>query len=89
MLAVQALGLFGIDALIGSNGEMGLGAAAQIHVAAACRELSPIPSDIIGHLYYDEETLVEPVPIDGLTAALPAGPGLGVRLLPELDRRSS
>lgn len=76
--AVRTLDLFGLDALIGSNGEMGLGAAAQIHVACACERLSAIPSDIIGHHYYNEDILASPVPIDGHFARLPDGPGLGV-----------
>ena len=65
VLAIRTLGLFGIDALVGSNGEMGLGAAAQIHVACACERIAEIPSDIIGHHYYNQEILVSPVPIDG------------------------
>lgn len=76
--AVTTLDLFGIDALIGSNGEMGLGAAAQVHVACACERLSAFPSDIIGHHYYNEDILASPVPIDGRKASLPSGPGLGV-----------
>jgi L-alanine-DL-glutamate epimerase-like enolase superfamily enzyme len=87
--AVQTLGLFGIDALIGSNGEMGLGAAAQIHVACACETLSAIPSDIIGHHYYNQDILVMPAPIDGVRASLPTAPGLGVDLIPELRQRFS
>lgn len=76
--AATTLDLFGLDALIGSNGEMGLGAAAQIHVACACEHLSAYPSDIIGHHYYNDDILASPVPIDGRQASLPAGPGLGV-----------
>lgn len=78
LLAMRTLAVFGIDSLLGSNGEMGLGAAAQVHVACAAERLSHFPSDIIGQLYYDEDVLREPVPIDGRFAHLPAGPGLGV-----------
>jgi L-alanine-DL-glutamate epimerase-like enolase superfamily enzyme len=66
---------------------MGLGAAAQVHVTCAARSLAPIPSDIIGHLYYDEDILVSPVPIDGSRASLPDGPRLGVEPSPALSGR--
>lgn len=87
--AVAVLDLFGIGALIGSNGEMGLGAAAQVHVACACERLASIPSDIIGHHYYGEDILAEPVRIDGIHAYLPEGPGLGVEPAPEFLGRFS
>lgn len=87
VLALKMLALFGIDALIGSNGEMGLGAAAQVHVACASPELSEIPSDIIGHHYYDRDTLVQPLEIDGSYAHLPSEPGLGVVPQPEIERK--
>jgi len=76
--AIETANLFGLDALIGSNGEFGVGAAAQVHVACAVERLSPFPSDIIGHHYYDEDVLESPVSINGLVARLPDGPGLGV-----------
>jgi L-alanine-DL-glutamate epimerase-like enolase superfamily enzyme len=38
------------------------------------------PSDIIGAHYYAEDILADPLPSDGRTVRLPAGPGLGVRL---------
>jgi L-alanine-DL-glutamate epimerase-like enolase superfamily enzyme len=85
--AVETLSLFGIGALIGSNGELGLGAAAQIHVACAVERLAPFPSDIIGHHYYDDDVLASPLPIDGEVARLPDGPGLGVELAPEIAGR--
>ena len=89
-LAVRAMDTataFGLDAIIGSNGEFGVGAAAQIHVACAAQRIGPFPSDIIGHHYYDVDVLKEPAPIDGITATLPAGPGLGVEPGPEIMRR--
>jgi len=69
---------FGMLSILGSNGEMGLGAAAQIHAACAVERLAPFPSDIIGHHYYDEDILETPLDIDGTVARLPSGPGLGV-----------
>jgi L-alanine-DL-glutamate epimerase-like enolase superfamily enzyme len=80
-LAVRAMdtaNIFGLDAIIGSNGEFGVGAAAQIHVACAAQRIGPFPSDIIGHHYYDVDILKAPAPINGITATLPSGPGLGV-----------
>lgn len=77
---------FGLDVVIGSNGELGLGSAAQAHVACACERLGAIPSDIIGQHFYTDDVLAEPVDIDGSTARLPAGPGLGVRLRDDILR---
>lgn len=86
VLALNLLASFGLEGLVGSNGEMGIGAAAQAHVACAAATLSEIPSDIIGHHYYDRDTLVEPLNIDGRLAHLPDGPGLGVEPMPEIVR---
>ena len=86
-LAVRAMDIattFGLDAILGSNGEFGVGAAAQIHVACAAQRIGPFPSDIIGHHYYDVDILNEPAPINGITATLPPGPGLGVEPGPEV-----
>ena len=76
---------YGLSSLIGSNGELGLGAAAQAHVAAAIEGLTvEFPSDIIGAHYYAEDILAEPLPSDGRRVTLPSGPGLGVRLRDDL-----
>ncbi len=78
---------FGLGTLLGSNGELGLGAAAQIHVACALADLSTeLPSDIIGAHYYDEDILAVPLPGDGQQVELPAGPGLGVSLRDDVLR---
>jgi muconate cycloisomerase/chloromuconate cycloisomerase len=76
----------GLDVLIGSNGELGLGAAAQLHVAAALPSLSVFPSDIIGAHYYDSDVLSEPLPGDGTQVRLTDGAGLGVTLREDLMR---
>jgi L-alanine-DL-glutamate epimerase-like enolase superfamily enzyme len=76
----QLAAAHGLEVVIGSNGELGLGAAAQLHVACALPELSGIPSDIIGAHYYAEDVLAEPLDSDGRHARLGAGPGLGVTL---------
>ena len=70
---------FGLEVLIGSNGELGLGAAAQLHVAAALPALSTTyPSDIIGAHYYAEDVLAAPLAGDGRHVRLTDAPGLGV-----------
>jgi L-alanine-DL-glutamate epimerase-like enolase superfamily enzyme len=82
--------LHGLDVVIGSNGEMGIGAAAQAHVACACERLGTTPCGITGHHFYeDEPTLESPLDIDGVRARLPAGPGLGVEPTEEIARRFS
>jgi L-alanine-DL-glutamate epimerase-like enolase superfamily enzyme len=75
---------YGLEVVIGSNGELGLGAAAQLHVAAALPELSAIPSDIIGAHYYAEDVLAEPLDSDGRRVRLGDVPGLGVTLRDDL-----
>jgi L-alanine-DL-glutamate epimerase-like enolase superfamily enzyme len=81
-------GAFGLDVVIGSNGELGVGAAAQLHVACALPALSEaIPSDIIGAHYYEHDVLADPLAVDGRAARLTDAPGLGVRLIPELEER--
>lgn len=76
----QLAAAHGLEVVIGSNGELGLGAAAQLQVACALPALSAIPSDIIGAHYYAEDVLAEPLDSDGRVARLGAGPGLGVTL---------
>ena len=80
----------GMDVVIGANGEMGIGAAAQLHVACACEHLSEIPHGIIGHHFYEEDvSLAVPLDIDGVVARLPEGPGLGVEPSAEVRRSFS
>jgi L-alanine-DL-glutamate epimerase-like enolase superfamily enzyme len=77
----------GMDVVIGANGEMGIGAAAQLHVACACEQIGAIPHGIIGHHFYeDDATLATPLDIDGVVARLPDGPGLGVEPSDEVRR---
>jgi L-alanine-DL-glutamate epimerase-like enolase superfamily enzyme len=77
----------GLDVVIGANGELGIGAAAQLHVACACERISEIPHGVIGHHFYEEDTtLAEPLQIDGVVARLPEGPGLGVEPSDEVRR---
>lgn len=80
----------GLGVVIGSNGELGIGAAAQLHVACAVSGLSmDIPSDIIGAHYYDEDVLVGGIESDGSHVRLGEAPGLGVTLTDELAERLS
>lgn len=74
---------FGLETLLGSNGELGIGAAAQLHVACALPALSCLPSDIIGAHYYAEDILATPLESDGTRVRLGGEPGLGV--LPRSD----
>ncbi|WP_158889872.1 mandelate racemase/muconate lactonizing enzyme family protein [Amycolatopsis anabasis] len=79
---------FGLDVLIGSNGELGLGAAAQLHVACALPGLSTtLPSDIIGAHYYAEDILEKPLNSNGIRARLGDGAGLGVVPRDDIRRR--
>ena len=78
---------FNVGALIGSNGELGIGAAAQLHVACALPALSTaLPSDIIGAHYYAEDILGEPLDSNGTRVRLTDAPGLGVTPREDLMR---
>jgi L-Ala-D/L-Glu epimerase / N-acetyl-D-glutamate racemase len=78
----------GLGVVIGANGEMGVGAAAQLHVACACEDLGPIPCGIAAHHFYEEEpTLEHQLDIDGRRALLPAGAGLGVEVRDDVRRK--
>jgi L-alanine-DL-glutamate epimerase-like enolase superfamily enzyme len=77
---------FGVDVVVGSNAEMGIGTAAMLHAAAACPALGSVPSDIIGQHFYTEDTLQTSLDIDGVRAVLPSGPGLGVELREDIVR---
>jgi muconate cycloisomerase len=79
---------FGLDVVLGSNGELGIGAAAQLHAACAAPGLSEqIPSDIIGAHYYEHDVLAEPLDSDGRTARLGTAPGLGVKVAEDIAAR--
>lgn len=69
----------GIACTIGSMPELGIGTAAEMHLAVAMPELLG-PSDVCGVLYNAESLIEEELPIrDGL-AGVPEGSGLGVTL---------
>lgn len=71
----------GLDVVIGSNGELGVGAAAQLHVAAAIDGLSQtIPHDIIGGRYYLDDVIASGPHHNGTRVHLDSLPGLGISL---------
>ena len=74
----------GKSLVIGSNAELGIGTAAQIHLGAALSTLGEFPSDIIGQHFYSEGTLLEENRIDGKFAYVSDAPGLGVTPSQEL-----
>lgn len=81
-------GAFGLGCVLGSNGEFGIGAAAQLHAACAIPGLTTeIPSDIIGALYYGEDILERPLDTNGERVRLGDAPGLGVRPNAEIRAR--
>ncbi len=88
--SARLAGELGLDVVVGANGEMGVGAAAQLHVACACERISSIPHGITGHHFYEDDPSLEtPLDIDGLVARLPDGPGLGVRPSEQVRRSFS
>ncbi len=81
----QLANAFGLDVVLGSNGELGIGAAAQLHAACAAPGLSArIPSDIIGAHYYERDILKTPLNSDGQTVRLGDAPGLGVEVADDI-----
>jgi muconate cycloisomerase len=71
-----------LSTTIGSNLELGIGSAAMTHLAIARSEITAetYPCDIIGPLFYEDDILLEPLPIKGGEARVHAKPGLGVEL---------
>lgn len=72
----------GIKCTIGSNLELGVGSAAMIHLALSAPGIDAYtyPCDIIGPLFYEDDILMEPLPITGGAARVHDRPGLGVEL---------
>jgi muconate cycloisomerase len=77
----------GLAVTLGSNLELGPGAAAMAQVAAVVPELAAsIPSDLIGPLYAEHSLLRDSSFVRWDGATVPQGPGLGVDLDPEALR---
>lgn len=75
----RVAGALGAQVVLGSNGELGVGAAAQVHVACAIASLAQdLPHDIIGGHYYDDDLAGSRAWIADGVAWLPEGPGLGI-----------
>jgi L-alanine-DL-glutamate epimerase-like enolase superfamily enzyme len=72
----------GLKCTVGSNLELGIGSAAMIHLAMATRgiDAEAYPCDIIGPLFYEDDLLVERLPITAGRAQPNERPGLGVEL---------
>jgi muconate cycloisomerase len=69
----------GIACTIGSMPELGIGTAAEMHLAVAMPELTA-PTDVAGVLYNAESLITETLPIENGHAGAPDRPGLGVTL---------
>jgi muconate cycloisomerase len=69
----------GVACTIGSMPELGIGTAAEMHLAAAMPELLG-PADVCGVLYNKESQITEKLPIENGRAGAPDRPGLGVTL---------
>jgi muconate cycloisomerase len=72
----------GIKCTIGSNLELGVGAAAMLHLGLAHRGITPddYPCDIIGPFYYVDDILQQSLSLAEGKAVPTGAPGLGVAL---------
>jgi muconate cycloisomerase len=62
---------------VGSMPELGLGTAANAHLAAAVPELD-LASDVCGFLYHATDIIEPPLVVEDGCVTVPKGPGLGV-----------
>ncbi|MCW2783088.1 MAG: hypothetical protein JWR35_3537 [Marmoricola sp.] len=69
----------GLQCWVGSMPELGIGTAANAHLAAAMPELS-LASDVCGFLYHAADVLTTPLVVDNGSIAVPTGPGLGIEV---------
>jgi muconate cycloisomerase len=69
----------GMMCTIGSMPELGIGTAAEMHLAVAMPQLLG-PSDVCGVVYNAETLINEVLPINNGQSGVPPGPGLGVSL---------
>src|SRR6185312_15562130 len=72
----------GLTCTVGSNLELGVASAAMIHLAMATSGIGAeeFPCDILGPFFYEDDLLVEPLPIAAGSARPLDKPGLGVEL---------
>ncbi len=69
----------GLEVLLGSTVELGVGTAAQLALAASSARVD-WPSDLIGPLMYVDDVLLEPWEWENGYLRVPSGAGLGVTL---------
>lgn len=72
----------GLPCLLGSTLELGVATAFMAHIGAAFDTIHhcPVPSDVIGPLYHEDDIVANGVILEGGYAHVPDGPGLGVEL---------
>lgn len=72
----------GLKCTVGSNLELGVGSAAMVHLALASHGIAAeeYPCDIIGPLFYEDDVVRVPLPIQPGEARANDQPGLGVEL---------
>jgi len=72
----------GLSCTLGSNLELGVASAAMIHLALATPGIGAeeFPCDILTPFFYEDDLLVEPLPISAGQARPLERPGLGVEL---------
>jgi L-Ala-D/L-Glu epimerase len=75
-----------VPLLVGSHRELGVGVAANAHLAAGFRAMA-FPAELGSHVFLQDGLLQDPLRIDGGRLQLPDGPGLGVALDPECVAR--
>ncbi len=71
-----------LPCIVGSMPELGIGTAAQAHLAFAMRNLG-YASDVNGFIYQSDDIIVEKLRIEDGYLYPPVGPGLGVTLDPD------
>lgn len=71
--------LAGAGVAVGSMPELAIGTAAAAHAAFSAPRLDH-PSDVSGHLYYNDDVVVHTLKIEDGQLLPPPGPGLGVEL---------
>jgi muconate cycloisomerase len=69
----------GIDCLLGSTVELGIGTAGQLHLAGTSSIVN-YPSDLVGPALYTDDILATPFRYTEGTLPVPQGVGLGVEL---------
>jgi muconate cycloisomerase len=71
----------GVECLLGSTVELGIGTAAQLHLAASSPAVT-WPSDLVGPLVYTADVVAEPWQWRHGYLGVPTTPGIGVSLDP-------